>query len=117
MPNSTPSTGGPRQASDQPVDRVVEEAEQVACLVRAADRKRQSNHFRVDALRDEFHTAGVFVASVDYRAHAFRRPFCDELRQILTARRNAGLGLDGASLAQPEPVFEITPTFVIGADR
>src|SRR5438067_10410470 len=117
MLNSTPATGGPRQPGDEPGDRVVEQPDQVACLVRTADREGQSDCRRVDALGDEFRAARVFVSGIEHRAHAFGRPFGDKLRQVLAARGNPGLGLDCARLAQPEPIFEIGPALVIGADR
>src|SRR5438105_450128 len=105
MPNSTSDTRASRQTTDETVDRIVEEAEQVAGPLGAANRKRQQDYGGVDALRHELAAPRVLIGGVDNSPHALGRPFADELGQVLAARRDAGFGLDGAGVAQPEPVL------------
>src|SRR5438128_798459 len=113
--HSAPSTGTSRHAGHKSRNRIVEQPEEIARSLRAADREGEQDRRRTDPLGDELGAARVFVGGIDYAAHAFCWPFGHKLRQVLAAWRNARLRFDGAGFTQAKPIFEIAPALVVGA--
>src|SRR5947207_15499615 len=61
---STLGTGAPREAQGQPLDGIVEQAEQVARAIGPADRIGQHHRRHADALSDEFRAERVRIGRI-----------------------------------------------------